>query len=87
MSSTITLKNTMARSTDAVQSVSVYSLLVLALLAGCSGADAGQEPGAGRLQAQQEQRRAVAAAQACGPGMTALWHDTTTMQCMREIPP
>ena len=33
MSSTITLKNTMARSTDAVQSVSVYSLLVLALLA------------------------------------------------------
>ena len=61
--------------------------VVLALLTGCSGADAGQEPRPVRLQDQQEQRQAAAAAHACGPGMTAIWHDTTTMQCMREITP
>lgn len=61
--------------------------LALALLSGCTGADASEQPSAAHLYAKQEQRRAVAAAQACGPGYAAVWHDTTEMQCVREVNP
>ncbi|WP_429951436.1 hypothetical protein ACQYWY_06990 [Comamonas sediminis] len=59
----------------------------LALLSGCTGADAGEKPQPKHLVAQQEQRRAVAAAHLCGPGKTAVWHDSFEMQCMREVNP
>ena len=59
---------------------------VLALLSGCTGADAGEQPQPAHLVAQQ-QRLASAASKACGPGMTAMWQDSTQMQCMREVRP
>jgi len=59
---------------------------VLALLSGCTGADAGEHPQPAHLVAQQ-QRLASAASKACGPGMTAIWQDSTQMQCMREVNP
>ena len=61
--------------------------VVMTLLGGCTGADASEQPSAARLQAQQEQRRALAAAQACGPGRVAIWTDSTEMQCLRETTP
>ena len=59
--------------------------VVLALLTGCTGADASEQPSAAQLHAKQEQRRAIAAAQACGPGMVAVWQDTATVECMKEV--
>jgi len=59
----------------------------LALLSGCTGADAGEQPQPKHLVAQQEQRRAVAAAHLCGPGKAAVWHDSFEMQCTREVNP
>jgi hypothetical protein len=63
------------------------AVAALALLSGCTGADAGEQPQPKHLVAQQEQRRAVAAAHLCGPGKTAVWHDSIEMQCMREVNP
>ena len=63
------------------------AVAALALLSGCTGADAGEQPQPKHLVAQQEQRRAAAAAQLCGPGQAAVWHDSTEMQCMREVNP
>lgn len=60
--------------------------VALALLSGCTGADAGEQPQQAYLVAQQ-QRLASAASKACGPGMTAIWQDSTQMQCMREVRP
>lgn len=59
--------------------------IVLALLTGCSGADASEQPSAAQLHAKQEQRRAIAAAQMCGPGKVAIWQDSTQVQCLREV--
>ena len=59
--------------------------VVLALLTGCTGADASEQPSAAQLHAKQEQRRAIAAAQACGQGMVAVWQDTATVECMKEV--
>lgn len=72
-----------------IWSVALMSLLVIvmALLSGCTGADAGEQPKPKHLVAQQEQRRAVAAAHLCGPGKAAVWNDSTEMQCMREVNP
>ena len=59
--------------------------VVLALLTGCTGADASEQPSAAQLHAKQEQRRAIAAAQMCGPGKVAIWQDSTQVQCLREV--
>ena len=59
--------------------------IVLALLTGCSGADASEQPSAAQLHAKQEQRRAIAAAQMCGPGKVAIWLVSTQVLCLREV--
>ena len=58
-----------------------------ALLSGCTGADAGEQPQPNHLVAKHEQRRAAAAVRLCGPGKTAVWLDNTEMECMREVNP
>lgn len=63
------------------------AVTALALLSGCAEADAGEQPQPKHLVAKQEQRRAVAAAQLCGAGKVAVWHDSREMQCMREVNP
>ena len=59
--------------------------VVLALLTGCTQADAQEQPSAARLYAQQEQRQAIAAAKACGLGKTAVWQDDKTIACYSNM--
>jgi len=58
----------------------VLVLLISLVLSGCSGAEAQEVP-----VSPQELRRAAAAAFYC-PGMTAVWLDESTVQCLKETP-
>lgn len=53
-------------------------LLAALILNGCSGAEAQEMP-----TSQPELRRAAAAVFYC-PGMTAIWLDESTVQCLKE---
>ena len=55
--------------------------VVLALLTGCTQADAQEQPSAAQLEARQEMRRAAGAIKACGPGETPVWQDDQTITC------
>lgn len=58
--------------------------LVLALLSGCTAADATESPSASYLEAKREARQQLAAAALCGRGNTAVWSDPQTVQCFRN---
>lgn len=60
--------------------ISALLVLVALVLAGCSGAEA-QE----KMPSPADLRRAAADAWNC-PGMTAIWLDEATVQCLKEAP-
>lgn len=61
--------------------LAVAVIFAVAILSGCSSADAAQEPGA----SVEDMRRAAAGAWQC-PGMHAEWVDDKTVQCLKERP-
>ena len=60
--------------------ISALIALIAITLTGCSGAEAQVVP-----ISKSELRRAAAGEWNC-PGMTAVWIDETTVQCLRETP-
>lgn len=55
--------------------------VVLALLTGCTGAEASAPINPAQQEMRVELRRIAAAAKACGPGKTAVWQDDQTITC------